>query len=65
MNYRQANACTIRVVVHGTQVMVSFEKVLGHNFFKLSLKIYTILWSVYLKFYANHMFAVHVMRIID
>ena len=62
MNYRQANVCTIRVVVHGTQIMVSFEKVPGHNFFKLALKIYTFLWFVYLKFYANHLFAVHVMR---
>ena len=39
VNYRQANVCTIRVVVHDTQIMVSFEKVSGHNFFKLSLKI--------------------------
>ena len=34
MNYWQANVCTIRVVVHGTQMMVSFEKVPGHSFFK-------------------------------
>ena len=65
MNYRQANVCTIRVVVHGTQIMVSFGKVPGLNFFKLSLKIYTFLWFVYLKFYANHLFAVHVIRIIN
>ena len=47
------------------QIMVSFEKVSGHNFFKLSLKSYTFLWFVYLKFYADHLFAVHVMRIIN
>ena len=44
--------------------MVSFEKVPGHDFFKLSLKVYTFLWFVYLKFYANYLFVVHVMRII-
>ena len=60
MNYGQTNVCTIRVVVHCTQIMVSFEKVPGQNFFKLSLKICTFLWFVYLEFYANHMFAVHV-----
>ena len=43
VNYRHANVCTIRVVVHGTQIMVSFEKIPGHNFCKLSLKIYTLL----------------------
>ena len=53
------------IVVHGTQIMVSFEKAPGHNFFKLSLKIYTFLWFVHLKFYANHFFAVHVIRIIN
>ena len=47
------------------QIMVSFEKVTSHNFFKLSLKIYTFLWFVNLKFYANHLFAVHVMKIIN
>ena len=63
MNYRQANVCTIRVVVHGTQIMVAkFWKSPRSQFFKLSLEIYTFLWFVYLKFYANHLFAVHVMR---
>ena len=47
------------------QIIVSFEKVPGHNFFKLSLKIYTFLCFVHLKFYADHLFAVHVMRIIN
>ena len=47
------------------QIMVSFEKVTGHNFFKLSLKIYTFLWFVYLEFYADHLFAVHVMRMLN
>ena len=47
------------------QIMVSFEKITGHNFFKLSLKIYAFLWFVYLKFFADYLFAVHVMRIIN
>ena len=63
MNCREANVCTIRVVVHGTQIVVSFEKVPGHNSFKLSPKIYTFLWFVFLKVYANYLFAVRVMRI--
>ena len=37
----QASKCMYNF--HGTQVMVSFEKIPGHNFFKLSLKIYTLL----------------------
>ena len=40
----------------------NFEKVPGHNFFKLSLKIHTSIWFVYLKFYANHLFVVYAMR---
>ena len=44
----QANVCTIRVVVYGTQIVVSFEKVSGHN--KLSLKIYTFLYYYCLVF---------------
>ena len=43
----------------------NFEKVPGHNFFKLSLKIHTSIWFVYLKFYANHLFVVYAMRIIN
>ena len=42
-----------------------FEKVPGHNFFKLSLNIHTSIWFVYLKFYANHLFVIHAMRIIN
>ena len=52
-----------------TAIMVhnkgNFEKVLGHNFFKSSLKFHTSIWCVYLKFYANHLFVVYVMRIIN
>ena len=29
----------------------NFEKVPGHNFFKFSLNIHTLIWFVYLKFY--------------
>ena len=43
----------------------NFEKVPGHNFFKFSLNIHTSIWFVYLKFYANHLFAVYAMRIIN
>ena len=53
----QASVCSIRVVVHGTQIMVSLRS----QFFKLSLKIYTFTCFVYPKFHANHLFAVHVM----
>ena len=48
-----------------TAIMVhnkgNFEKVPGHNFFKLSLNIHTSIWFVYLKFYANHLFVVYAM----
>ena len=43
----------------------NFEKVSGHNFFKFSLNIHTSIWFVYLKFYANHLFVVYAMRIIN
>ena len=43
----------------------NFEKVIGHNFFKLSLNIHTSIWFVYLQFYANHLFVVYAMRIIN
>ena len=43
----------------------NFGKVPGHNFFKLSLNIHTLIWFVYLKFYANHLFVVYAMRIIN
>ena len=43
----------------------NFEKVPGHNFFKLSLNIHTSIWFVYLQFYANHLFVVYAMRIIN
>ena len=36
--HKEANSSAI-----GTQIMVIFEKVPGHNFFKLSLKIYASL----------------------
>ena len=52
-----------------TAIMVhnkgNFEKVIGHNFFKLSLNIHTSIWFVYLQFYANHLFVVYAMRIIN
>ena len=52
-----------------TAIMVdnkgNFEKIPGHNFFKFSLNIYTSIWLVYLKFYANHLFVVYAMRIIN
>ena len=52
-----------------TAIMVhnkgNFEKVPGHNFFKLSLNIHTLIWFVYLRFYANHLFVVYAMRIIN
>ena len=52
-----------------TAIMVhnkgNFEKVPGHNFFKLSLNIHASIWFVYLKFYANHLFVVYAMRIIN
>ena len=40
----------------------NFKKVPGHNFFKLSVNIHTSIW---LKFYANHLFVVYAMRIIN
>ena len=43
----------------------NFEKVIGYNFFKLSLNIHTSIWFVYLQFYANHLFVVYAMRIIN
>ena len=43
----------------------NFEDVPGHNFFKLSLNIGTSIQFVYLKFYANDLFVVHVMKIIN
>ena len=43
----------------------NFEKVIGHNFFKLSLNIHTSIWFVYLQFYANHLFVVYAIRIIN
>ena len=43
----------------------NFEKVPGRNSFKLSLKIHTSVWFVYLKVYANHLFVVYAMRIIN
>ena len=43
----------------------NFGKVPGHNFFKFSLNIHTPIWFVCLKFYANHLFVVYVMRIIN
>ena len=43
----------------------NFEKVPGHNFFKFSLNIHTSVWFMYLKFYANHLFVVYTMRIIN
>ena len=43
----------------------NFEKVPGHNFFKLSLNIHTSIWFVYLKFYENHLFVVYAMGIIN
>ena len=52
-----------------TAIMVhnkgNFEIVSGHNFFKLSLNIHTSIWFVYLQFYANHLFVVYAMRIIN
>ena len=52
-----------------TAIMVhnkgNFEKVPDHNFFKLSLNIHTSIWFMYLKFYANHLFVVYAMRIIN
>ena len=43
----------------------NFEKVPGHNFFKFSLNIHTSVWFVYLRFYANHLFVVYAMRIMN
>ena len=43
----------------------NFEKVPCHNFFKFSLNIHTSIWFLYLKFYANHLFVVYAMRIIN
>ena len=43
----------------------NFEKVPGHNFFKFSLNIRTSIWFLYLKFYANHVFVVYAMKIIN
>ena len=43
----------------------NFEKVPGHNFFKFSLNIHRSIQFVYLKFYANHLFVVYAMRIIN
>ena len=52
-----------------TAIMVhnkgNFEKVISHNFFKLSLNIHTSIWFMYLQFYANHLFVVYAMRIIN
>ena len=42
-----------------------FEKVPGHNFFKLLLKINTSIEIVCVKFYANHLSVVHVMKVIN
>ena len=41
--------------------MVSFEKVPGHNFFTFTEDLYILMVC----FYANHLFAVHVMRIVN
>ena len=40
---KQASVCTIKIFVMVHQIMVSFEKASGHNFFKLPLKIYTLI----------------------
>ena len=52
-------------MVHNKDNKGNFEKVPGHNFFKLSLNIHTSIWFVYLKFYANHLFVLYAMRIIN
>ena len=65
-NNFQAKASTWMYLI-STAIMVhnkgNFEKVPGHNFFKLSLNIHTSIWFVYL--IANHLFMVYAMRIIN
>ena len=44
----------------------NFEKVPGHNFFKFSLNIHTYINMVCVpEIYANHLFVVYAMRIIN